>query len=67
MANQLKYTAVFEPAEGGGYIVTFPAIPDLATEGETLEEALVMAVDCLRLPRASHHPMTLPRGRLLKG
>ena len=48
MDNQLHYTAVFEPAEEGGYIVTFPAIPGLATQGETLGEARAMAVDCLR-------------------
>ena len=48
MGNQLRYTAVFEPAEEGGYIVMFPAIPDLATQGETLDEARAMAADCLR-------------------
>jgi len=43
------FTAVIEPAvEEGGYVVTFPAIPDLATQGETLEEARLMAEDCLR-------------------
>ena len=45
----LTFTAVIEPDEDeGGYVVTFPAIPDLATQGETLEEARVMAEDCLR-------------------
>ena len=34
--------------EDGGYVVTFPAIPDLATQGETMEEAREMAEDCLR-------------------
>ena len=48
MANQFRYTAVFEPAEEGGYIVTFPAIPGLATQGETMDEARAMAADCLR-------------------
>jgi len=48
MAEEYKYTAVFEPAEEGGYIVTFPAIPGLATQGETLDEARAMATDCLR-------------------
>jgi antitoxin HicB len=48
MADQLRYTAVFEPAEEGGYIVTFPAIPALATQGETLGEARTMAADWLR-------------------
>ena len=48
MANQVRYTAVFEPAEEGGYLVTFPAIPGLATQGETMVEARKMAADCLR-------------------
>jgi predicted RNase H-like HicB family nuclease len=44
-----SFTAVIEPdEEAGGYVVTFPAIPDLATQGETLEEARSMAEDCLR-------------------
>jgi antitoxin HicB len=47
MKDQLHYTAIFEPAEEGGYIVTFPAIPGLATQGETLDEARAMAADCL--------------------
>jgi antitoxin HicB len=46
--QQLRYTAIFEAAEEGGYIVTFPAIPELATQGETLDEARAMAIDCLR-------------------
>jgi predicted RNase H-like HicB family nuclease len=40
---ELRYTAVFEPSSEGGYVVTFPAIPDLATQGETLDEARAMA------------------------
>lgn len=47
-SREFVYTAVFEPAEEGGYVVTFPAIPDLATQGETLDEARDMAADCLR-------------------
>jgi antitoxin HicB len=39
---------VFESAEEGGFVVTFPAIPGLATQGETIEEARAMAADCLR-------------------
>ena len=48
MRQEYSYTAVFEPAEEGGFVVTFPAIPGLATEGETVEEAREMAADCLR-------------------
>ncbi len=42
------YTAVFEPAEEGGYTVTVPALPGLVTEADTLEEARVMAHDAIR-------------------
>ena len=48
MPRQFSYTAVFEPAEEGGFVVTFPAIPGLATQGETIDEARAMAADCLR-------------------
>ena len=44
----LTFTAVIEPDEDGGYAVTFPTIPDLATQGEALAEARLMAEDCLR-------------------
>jgi predicted RNase H-like HicB family nuclease len=70
MANQLRYTAAFEPAEEGGYIVTFPAIPGLATQGETLIEARAMAADCLRAYLESLHkdgeplPYEAPEGRI---
>jgi predicted RNase H-like HicB family nuclease len=48
MTDQYIYNAVFEPAEEGGFVVFFPAFPGLATQGETLDEARAMAIDCLR-------------------
>ena len=48
MTRHFSYTAVFEPAPEGGFVVIFPAIPGLATHGETLDEAHAMAADCLR-------------------
>src|SRR5713226_3795461 len=45
---QYKYTAVFEPAEEGGYVVTVPALPGLVTEGDTLDEARKMVKDAIR-------------------
>jgi predicted RNase H-like HicB family nuclease len=48
MTKEYSYNAVFEPAEEGGYVVFFPAIPGLTTQGETLDEARAMAVDCLK-------------------
>ena len=47
MLRKYNYTAVFEPAEEGGFVVTFPALPGLVTEGDTLEEARMMAADAL--------------------
>jgi antitoxin HicB len=43
-----SFTMVFEPAEEGGYVVTCPALPGLVTEGDTLQEARLMAADALR-------------------
>jgi len=45
---QFQYTAVFEAAPEGGYIVTVPMLPGLVTEGETIEEAREMVKDAIR-------------------
>jgi len=47
------YPAHFEPAEEGGYVVTFSGLPG-ATQGDTLEEAERAAVDCLVTVLASY-------------
>ncbi len=44
----LNYTVIMTPDETGGYVVTCPALPGLVTEGDTLEEARVMAADAIR-------------------
>ena len=42
------YPAVFTPdPEGGGFVVTFPDVPEALTQGDTVEECLFEAVDCL--------------------
>jgi predicted RNase H-like HicB family nuclease len=46
--REYKYTAIFEPAEEGGYIVHVPALNGLTTEGDTLEEAKAMALDAIK-------------------
>ncbi|MCI0697386.1 type II toxin-antitoxin system HicB family antitoxin [candidate division KSB1 bacterium] len=43
-----NYTVFFEPLEEGGYNVVVPAIPEICTFGETLEEARTMAEDAIR-------------------
>jgi predicted RNase H-like HicB family nuclease len=47
-SRDFAFMAVFEPAEEGGYVVRFPAIEGLVTEGESLDEAREMARDALR-------------------
>jgi predicted RNase H-like HicB family nuclease len=46
-AVEHRFTAVFEPAEDGGYVVTVPALPGLVTEGESLEEARRMVKEAV--------------------
>lgn len=45
--NILKYNAVFEPCDEGGFSVTFPKLPGVITEGDTFEEATEMAKEAL--------------------
>lgn len=43
-----NYTVVFEPTTEGSYNVVVPAIPEICTFGQTLEEAKTMASDAIR-------------------
>ena len=43
------YTIVLEPAEEGGFIVHVPALPEVATCGDTEDEALAMAREAIEL------------------
>ena len=45
----LPYYAVFDPAEEGGYNVSFPDFPGCVTFGRTFEEAKKMAKEVLEL------------------
>lgn len=43
-----KLPLVFEPQPEGGYTVTCPLIPELVTEGDTVEDALANVKDALK-------------------
>lgn len=43
----MRYPATFTADEDGGFVVTFRDIPEAITQGDTEEEALVMAKDAL--------------------
>lgn len=42
-----NYAAAFKADPGGGYTVTFRDIPEAITQGDSLEEARIAAVDAL--------------------
>lgn len=60
--KQYQYTVLFEPQEGG-YNVIVPAIPEICTFGETMEEARAMAEDAIRcyLESALKHGEPIPK------
>ena len=43
----LRYNAVFEPCEEGGFTVTVPKLPGLTTEGNSFEKALQNTKDAI--------------------
>jgi antitoxin HicB len=51
MSNHLdvSYTVILHPDSDGGYTVTVPTLPGCVTQGETIEEAIAMAKDAIRL------------------
>ena len=46
--NDRIFNVHIEEAEEGGYIVMVPSLPECVTQGETYQEALVMARDAIR-------------------
>ncbi len=46
---KIEYPAIFEPADEGGYTITFPDFPEAISEGDTLEEAIFNAIEVLDL------------------
>jgi antitoxin HicB len=56
-----NYQALFEPAEEGGFVVTFPDFDFGITQGDTEAEAMEMAADALALTIESY----MEKGKLL--
>ena len=53
--SELRYPVVLEPcppSEGGGFTVSVPALPEIVTQGEDLEDALKMAREAIELSLA---------------
>lgn len=60
-----NYTVIFEPVKEGGYDIIVPAIPEICTFGETLEEARIMAEDAIKcyLESAMKEGETIPEDK----
>ena len=46
---KIEYPAIFDPADEGGFTITFPDFPEAISEGDTLEEANYNAIEELDL------------------
>ncbi len=51
MSQGYRILLILEPQPEGGYIVISPAIPELITEGDTVEEALATVRDAFVVVR----------------
>lgn len=47
MAETHEYEVILTPQPEGGYTVSVPDLPDVVTEGESLQESLVMAKEAI--------------------
>lgn len=65
VAQVLKYTVFFEPAEEGGYVVHVPSLPGCHTQGETFEEAMEMVRDAISgyIASLKKHGESIPEER----
>ncbi len=60
METIYRIPLIFEPQPEGGYTVTSPLLPELITEGDTLEEALDNVKDALRAVLELYEDMGRP-------
>ena len=62
MTENLSFSVVLEPQEGGGFTVLVPALPEVVTEGDTEEEALANAREAIRaiLDYRRDHGIAIP-------
>jgi len=48
MAEDLSFSVILEPQQGGGFTVLVPALPEVVTEGDSKQEALANAEEAIR-------------------
>ena len=60
MAQVFKVPLVLTPQPEGGYTVTSPVLPELITEGDTLEEAVSNVKDALEAVIETYEDLKKP-------
>ena len=60
MAQVFKVPLVLTPQPEGGYTVTSPVLPELITEGDTLEEAIGNVQDALEAVIETYEDLQKP-------
>ena len=60
MQNFIYPVQLMPDKEDGGFVVTFPDLPEAITQGENVNDALHEAADCLEEAVANHIVMNLP-------
>ena len=57
-----SFSVILEPQPSGGFTVLVPALPEVVTEGDTEEEALVAAQEAIRavLEYRRAHGLSIP-------
>jgi len=61
--TNLNYTLRFNKEPEGGYTVTCPLVPELITEGDTLQEALNNVADALAAVLEAYEDLGRPMPR----
>ncbi len=60
MSKIYKLPLVMEPQPKGGYVVTCPLLPELITEGDSVEEAVYNANDALAAIIEAYEDLSKP-------
>lgn len=59
MTQQFTFAVNLSEQKEGGYLVEFPDLPEAITQGETVEDALKEAADCLEEAIANRMELNL--------
>ena len=67
MNQKIIYPVKLTKQNEGGYLVTFPDLPEAITQGKSIADALIEANDCLEEAIANRIEMKLPLLNTSKG